>query len=143
METDIVIKKQEILDIAKIGENLVLSPKGEEAFIKLLNLQKFIDDTVVEVKEKIVENALNLDPDFKGIVGESIRATYRYTDSVYTYSKSEIDIAEPFLKKVEYYKVDSEKVEQYEQEVGDLPEGIYFKDRTKKLVIKLNEEDTD
>ena len=141
METNIVINKEEILALAKEGESLVLSPKGEESLLKLITIKKFIDETLEQVKEKIVEKGLDIDPDFKGVVGQNIRASYRYTDSVYTYRKSEIDLAEPFLKKVEYYKVDSEKVEKYEQETGDLPEGIFYKDRTKKLVIKVSDEE--
>jgi len=140
MENNIVIRKEDILTLKEEGGKLILSPKGEEAFVKLLELKKFIDETIEEVKDKIVETGLDIDEDFKGLVGERVRATYRYTDSVYTYKKAEIDISEPFLKKVEYYKVDTEKVEQYENEVGELPQGIYYKDRTKKLVIKLNEE---
>ena len=140
MENNIVIRKEDILTLKEEGGKLILSPKGEVAFVKLLELKKFIDETIEEVKSKIVETGLDIDEDFKGLVGERVRATYRYTDSVYTYKKAEIDIAEPFLKKVEYYKVDTDKVTKYEEEVGEPPAGIYYKDRTKKLVVKLNEE---
>lgn len=46
----------------------------------------------------------------------------------------------PFLNQKTYYSVDAEKVDQYVEKVGEMPEGIEEKDREAKLSIKYKDE---
>ena len=51
---------------------------------------------------------------------------------------NEIDIAKPFLKEKIYYSVDSKAVDEAIKASGELPEGIYAKDRTKSISFSMN-----
>ena len=136
---EIVINRNEILELGKEGGKLVLTPSAQERLVKLLEIQKFIDNVVEQVKKEIVSSALEIDEDFKGIVADKVKVSYRYTETPYDYDRSMKDIAEPFLKEVSYSKIDSEKIEKYLGEFGELPEGISYKSRDKKLILELKE----
>lgn len=48
---------------------------------------------------------------------------------------------EPFLTVKEWANVDAKKVEEYLEEVGELPDGIYEAEREPKLSISMKDED--
>lgn len=127
---DIVkVDKTEIAKLKVEAGKLVLTQKAENELIKLLDLKDYIDEVVEEVKNTISKSALSLYPEFKGVVGENLRAVYRnYGD------KYETDNTE-FLKTIITQRIDSDKIDEYIKVNGNLPEGVKKKERVKKLTI--------
>jgi len=131
---EIVIKIDEVKNLSKEGGKFVFKRDAEEQLNKLLELQEFINEQVEIAKKAIIEAGTAIDEDFSGAIGENISANYRYYGDRYGYNN--VHTAKPFLKEITFYKVDPEKIDNYLEEVGELPEGVVFKERTKSLSIK-------
>ena len=132
---EIIIRPDEITSLAVEGGKLLFQREASENLAKLLRIQKLINDAVESAKEAIIEAGLAIDTGFSGVHGDEVSATYRFFGD--KYKNIDTEIAKPFLKEVKYYKVDSDKVEEYLEEVGELPAGIEPKGRTKSLVFRL------
>jgi len=126
------------VELSEKAGKLVLKREAEEYLVKLLELQNIVNEAVGHVKESIKQAGETIDPSFKGVIGERVKAIYRSYGAKYTYKMSEIEIAKPFLKEKIYYSVDSSKVDKYVKEVGEMPDGIHEKDRTKSISFSLN-----
>lgn len=138
---DVIIKPDEIKILAQEGEKFIFKPKAEEKLIELIMLKEFIDSTIEEVKEKIAIAGLSINPNFKGVIGDKVRCIYRAYGGKYKYDWQRKEVAEPFLKKKEYFSVDADLVEKYFKEVGELPDGIEEADRENKLSIMFKDEE--
>jgi hypothetical protein len=143
MENTKIIKvnPEDIKILATEGEKFIFKPKSEEALIKLLELQKFIDDAVEDVKNKIAQAGQEVNPNFKGVIGDRVRCIYRAYGGKYKYDFTKRGDCLPFLKEKTTYTVDADKVEDYIKEVGELPMGILEADRDNKLSISLKDEE--
>jgi hypothetical protein len=143
MENTKIIKvnPEDIKILATEGEKFIFKPKAEEALIKLLELQKFIDDAVEDVKNKIAQAGQEVNPNFKGVIGDRVRCIYRAYGGKYKYDFTKRGDCLPFLKEKTTYTVDADKVEDYIKEVGELPMGILEADRDNKLSISLKDEE--
>lgn len=137
----VTINPRAIIDIAKKAGDFVFTPEAEVELVKLLKMQKLIEDMLEQVKNQIAKAGISIDKDFKGVIGEKVRTVYRKYGSKYGYRRDQEKKLTEFLKEVSYNKVDSEKVEKYIEEVGELPDGIFTKDRKKQLSITVTEED--
>lgn len=127
---DIVkINKSEIAKLKDEAGKLVLTQKAESELIKLLDLKDYIDSVVEEVKGAIGNSALSIYPEFKGVIGEKVKAVYRMYGDKYETENAD------FLKTVTSYRVDSEKIDEYKGAKGELPPGVTEKNRVKKLII--------
>lgn len=126
------------MELAKEGGKLVLKREAEEYLVKLLELQNLVNEAVDNVKQQIQEAGETIDPTFKGVIGERIKAIYRSYGAKYTYHMNELEEAKPFLKEKIYYSVDSGLVDKYVKEVGEMPTAIYDKERTKSISFSLN-----
>ena len=136
----ITIDPKEIQVYADDGGSLVFKKEAEISLQKLLEVQKYINDKVDEVKDKIAEAGQSIDSDFKGVVGENVKATYRYFGTKYDYDRDVKGDALPYLKEITYHKPDIDAIEKYLEEVGELPPGIMEKTRNKQLVISIKDE---
>lgn len=117
---------------------LFFKKEAEEQLLKLLELKKQIDEAIEEVKEKIKEaGEKTLGIEFKGVIGENIKVINRYYGAKYEIEDEEL--ARPFIKEVKKFVLDTKKVEEFEKENGDLPDGIRYTKREQKLSIILNE----
>lgn len=129
MKDIVKIDKAQIVQFASIGEKLVLKRDAEEALIQLLDLKDYIDTVVEDVKLKIAEHATTVYPDWKGVIGDKLKAIYRtYGD------KYETDNPE-FTKQIVSTRIDSARIDSYLEEHGELPDGVREKERIPKLVI--------
>lgn len=131
-------KKLKIL--AEKGGEFVFKPEAEKELMKLLKVQEIVNDLVKQAEEQIIEAGKQIDDGFKGVVGEYTKATYRAYGPRYEYESGK-DTVDKFLKTISYKKVDPDKVDAYREKVGELPEGIHEKQRTKKLNIKVDKKD--
>ncbi len=125
--------------LIKEGSDLVWSKKAEEGILLLLRYREMIDEALEKIKAKIAEDGKAIDPSFKGVVGEHIKAMFRTYGEKYTYNRAYEDDLQPFLKETKYYKVDSEKVDEYVKELNELPEGIVEKEREPIISLKVIE----
>lgn len=137
----IKINPNDIKILAKEGEKFIFKPKAEESLIKLLELQTFINDVVEQVKDQIAKAGQDVNPNFKGVIGDRIRCIYRAYGGKYKYDWGKKSNLEAFLKQKTIYTVDADKVEKYFKEVGELPDGITESDRENKLSIMLKDEE--
>ena len=131
----ITIDKNEILQFKQEGSNLVVKKQAEEALVKLLDLKDLIDRAVEEVKEAITSSGKSvLGDNFKGVIGERVKAIYRAYGDKYQTQNSQ------FQKEVTFKRPDVDKIEQYVKENGELPKATTEKARPLKLIIsRINE----
>ncbi len=136
----ITVNLDSIDTIVKKGSNFVFKKEAEEEILKLLKLRDLIEEKIKEVKEGIEKAGKSIDPSFKGVIGESLKATYRVFGERYTYDKySPPD--EQFLKSITFSKVDSAKVDEHLEKTDELPKGIILKDRQPTISFTLKDND--
>lgn len=136
----VTINPRAIIDIAEKAGDFVFTPEAEMELVKLLKMQKLIEGLVEQVKDQIAEAGLSIDEDFKGVIGEKVRTVYRKYGSKYGYERGKEEELGEFLKEVSYNKIDSGKIEKYLEATGELPEGVFTKDRTKQLSITVTDD---
>lgn len=144
-------KKEEInlitVDLNKIGilaqegEKFIFKPEAEKALIELLEMEKIIQSAIEQVKQQIGDAGYAINPNFKGVIGEEIRCVYRKYGAKYKYDFGKKKSLMPFLKEKVYYSVETDKVDTYLKEVGELPDGITEAEREDKLSITYKGED--
>lgn len=137
MNDIITIDPKQIQLYADEGGKLVFKKEAESELIKLLELQKMIEEKVEMVKTMIAESGQAIDDGFKGVIGEKIRATFRLYGEKYTYKLNSVPDLKDFLKEKIYYKVDSDRVDEYFKAEGKLPDGISEKPRSPSLTITM------
>ena len=133
----LTIDTNQPLTLAQEAGKFVFKKEAEEQLVKLLELQEIVNNAVNEAKRQIREAGESIDPSFRGVIGEKVKAIYRTYGAKYTYRMNEIEIAKPFLKEKIYYSVDSGVVDKFVKKEGKLPEGIYDKERTKSISFTL------
>lgn len=137
-KNQLVIDLDSIRIMASEGGKLVFTPKAEDAIIKLLQLQELIENQIKSVKEQIATAGQAIDPNFKGVVGENVKAIFRSYGEKYGYDNNFNTPAE-VLKTVTWIKVNGAAVDAYIKEHGVMPIGIYAKDRDPQLSLTVVE----
>ena len=137
MSSKIMVNPNYPMELANKGGKLVFKKEAEEYLVKLFELKDIVEKAIDEAKRQIQESGTAIDPSFKGVIGDQVKAIYRTFGTKYTYHMNEIDIAQPFLKEKIYYSVDSKAVDKYISEVKELPPGIYEKERTKSISFSM------
>jgi len=99
----ITVNKSEIAKFATVGKKLALNKNAEIELCKLLDLKDYIDGVVDEVKEQIATEAQKKYPDFKGVVGEKIKAIYRAYGDKYISSNEARDLGLRSLEKAKEF----------------------------------------
>lgn len=135
MNEIVEFNSKEMTAFAKEGENFIFKPSAEQALLKLHQKIEELQALEDHVKEEIGRMGKELNPNFKGVLGENIKCIYRKFGAKYNYDWKNKENAMPFLKKKEYYSVDADKVDKYLKEVGEMPEGIVEAPREEKLSI--------
>jgi hypothetical protein len=123
------------------SKHFIFKPDSEKALLELKKYRDWINDVYDETLEKIGEAGKKANPNFKGVIGENVRCVYRKYGAKYKYEWDKLDKLEPFIKRKEWITVDSDKVDEYAEENGELPEGIYEPEREPKLSLSVKGED--
>lgn len=130
----IIIDTNHLSALEKQGKELLFKPEAENALADLLDLQEKINKAVEETADYILSEGLEMTPNFKGIVGEKVRAIARAYGPKYVAT----DKADSkYLKESTRYFVDNDKVESYHQHHGKPPKGIKENVRKIKLTFKI------
>lgn len=122
------------------ADKIFLHAEGEKVLLKLLEIQKQIEDAIIAAKAKLEDTALKLDPNFKSIQADKIKVYYRTFGSKYHIDENKIDLAPKELYEMETkinYKIDSEAVDKWINEYKIMPNGIIELERKKILTISL------
>lgn len=141
-DNQIVINLEHVNSLAKEGGKLIFKKQAEEAIFRLLQMKDFIEEKIEEVKLSIVKSGKYLDPEFKGVVGECVKAMYRYYGKKYTYTGDPERVPPevlPFVKLTVHVEVDSKAVDKHLKETGNLPGMIAMNER--KPVLSLSKLD--
>jgi hypothetical protein len=129
-----------VLNLKEEAGKLFLAPEGEEVLVKLLELQNQVEQAIQTVKDVLVVEGSQVNPNFTSIQADKIKVAYRSYGQRFYIDESHIELAPPELYTKEQkisYKVDSKAVEKWIDEKGRLPAGINESDRPKTLSITL------
>lgn len=137
----ITVDLAKVTELAVEGGKFIYTPKAEQALVNLLTLKELVDKSIDLAKEMIAEAGTQLDPNFKGVVGEQVKSIYRTYGEKYYYD-GHFDTPKEVLKTITTVKVDGKGVETYVKEHGALPVGIQEKERTPVLSLTLIEHGT-
>jgi len=129
----------DLADLAALiteGKDIFLKSEGEEALLKLLDLQEAIEGAIDEAKRVLEAEALKLDPQFKSIQSDNVRVYYRTYGSRYKLDESKVATLPANLYTTRTsYTVNTKEVEAFAKEKGGLPDGILEPERTKQLTF--------
>jgi hypothetical protein len=133
--TKLVIDTKHLTALEKQGKELLFKPEAEKALADLLTLQEKVNQAVEEAANYILEEGLKISPNFKGIVGENIRAISRaYGPKFIANDKAD----SKYLKESTRYYVDNGAIEEYFNKHSKLPKGITQNARKVKLTFKCS-----
>lgn len=133
------IEKLEQLTVE--ADKIFLTPEGEETLVKLLDIQKQVEQAIDAAKLKLEQAALKLNPNFSSIQADKIKVYYRAYGAKYRIDPTNIDRCPKELYKTSVtYNVDSAAVEKWTEEHKGMPVGINEVERTKSLSFSLKNE---
>ena len=136
-DKQIVIDLEHIDALAKEGGKLIFKKAAEVAILRLLQMQTYLEDRLNEIKLSIVKSGAYLDPKFKGVVGENIKAMYRSYGKKYEYKGDPERVPPdtlPFVKIVQRIEIDSKAVDKHLKETGNLPGAISLVEDRKPIL---------
>jgi len=130
----------DIKKISKDGDKIFLEPEGENVLIQILEAEKQLAEVKEEVKAKLAETALKIDPNFSSIQSDKVKVYYREYGSKYYIDETQIDlIPEDLVTPRLSYSVNSKAVEEWVDQHGGMPTGIKEVERVKTLSFTLKQ----
>lgn len=139
--TEFINLKKWLNNVSKLKEDsdkIFIAPEGEDVLVSLLQAEKELGELKEQVKAKLEESALKLNPNFSSIQGDKIKVYYREYGSKYYVDESQFELIPDGLVNTETkYSVDSKAVEKWSEEHGGMPTGIKEVERGKTLSISL------
>jgi hypothetical protein len=131
----LTIDTDEIANLVEKAQDIYFSESGEQHLLKLLDIQDMVEEAVKSAKSNLENAGLQINPNFKSIAGSRVKVSYRFFGDKYKiYDESMLDKS-MVTSKVKY-AIDSDKVEKYEEEKGQLPMGITLSDRAKTISFR-------
>lgn len=125
-----------IISRDKAGE-LTLTPEAGKEIEKILFVKALIEDIYAHVQDKLSEEM-----ELRGlqkIKAGKVSVVRRYYGEKFEIRDKDI-VDEKFTKEVVWIKANSEEIEKYIQETGEVPTGVGKKDRQEKATITLKDE---
>ena len=141
----ITVDIDEINLIAGEADKLLIEKKTEDGLSKLLTLRDQIEKAIDEAQKMIEKKGLSVNPNFKSVEGDLIKASYRAYGQKYYLEEDKINEVptEMFTKEIiTKYKVNSKVVDNWLEKNKGLPYGIVAPERVKSLKIMLKNHDT-
>lgn len=136
----ITVDLDEIKLISSSADNLLITEEAEKEIAKLLDLQDKIEEAIKEAKILIEKKGLEINPNFKSVEGDIIKASYRYYGQKYYLEDDKIDKipTEMYIKEIiTKYKTNTDIIENFIEKNNGLPYGIIAPERKKSLSISL------
>lgn len=120
------------------SDKIFLTPEGEEVLVKLLEIQKQVEDAIDAAKKKLEETALKVNPLFASIQADKIKVYYRSYGARYRVDESLVaEIPKELFKVKTSYLAIPEEIEKYAETHKGMPVGIIENERPKSLTFGL------
>lgn len=134
------IDLEQLDNLVADSDKIFLSAEAEQVLMKLLDIQKQVEEAIDAAEKKLEETGLKLNPDFKSIEADKIRVYYRAYGTRYKIDDSLVEQipAELYTTK-KVYSADTKAIEKYADEHKGLPVGIIEPERVKKLTFSLKD----
>jgi len=133
----IIINKSEISSFKQEAGKMLFNKGAEDQLLALLKIKDEIDQAIDEVKKNILIAGHSITQDFKGVVGRNVKCVVRQYGDRYRTTNPE------YQKQIVIRRADSDKIEEYVNNKGKLPEGVVENEREEKLTIIIpNKDDT-
>lgn len=130
----IVIDTDDIVISANSAGEFVFNGDAEKHLLNLIETQDKLEKVIAQVKKKLAEEGLKLNPHFSGVRGDSVKVGYSAHGAVY--SIDDPIKAKDFVMSKTTYSIDKPKVDEYSKNHGgEIPDGIIFNDRKKSITI--------
>ena len=132
---------EKLKGIEKKGDQIFFSKDGEKELVKVLEIEKQVENTKDTIKKKLEETALKLDPNFNSIQGDKVKIYYRtFGARYYIQPGFEERLPQELVKKQTKYSLDMPELLKYEKEKGGLPVGVRGSDREKQITFRFLED---
>jgi len=141
----ISVDTDEIKLIAGEAGKLLISKETEVELAKLLDLQVQIELAIKQAEAIIQEKGLVLNPSFKSVEGDLIKASYRAYGQKFYLEEDKLDQVptEFYTKEITTkYKPNTDTIEKWTENNGGLPVGISAPVRVKRVTISLKKNAT-
>lgn len=130
----IVIDTDDIVISANSAGEFVFDGDAEKHLLNLIETQDKLEKVIAQVKKKLAEEGLKLNPHFSGVRGDSVKVGYSAHGAVYAIEDA--IRAKDFVISKTTYSIDKAKVDDYvKNNGGEIPDGIAMNDRKKSITI--------
>lgn len=137
----ITVDLEQVAELVMKGKDIFLTPKAEKSLLKLLDLQKKIDEAINTAKKLIEEQGIAHNENFTSIKGDKLKIMYRVYGAKYAIDSTRIaDLPSEFYKVSTSYAPVTAKIEKFVDEKGSLPLGISERERSQQISISLAKE---
>ena len=138
----ITVDLDELKQLAQDSRQIFLKPDGEEALLRLLELQELVNGAVEQAKDILEQEAQKLNPNFSCIKGDNLTVHYRYFGPKYEIDEQLLQELKPDLYTIRSnYSVNTKEVEAILKATGKLPSGIVERERAKCISFAIREVD--
>ena len=124
-----------LVKTAEDGREIIINPNAEEALLKLLAIQREVNDTVEAVKSEIERRALEFNPNFRAIKGERVKITYSASGAKYKATGEALRHAPKYWTKKVTWSLNTKALDEHLAKRGNLPNGISSVERKKTIRI--------
>ena len=135
---------EKLAKLVKDADQIVFSAEGEKVLVKILEIEKQVEDAKKAAKAKLEESALKLNPNFSSIRGDKVKVYYRVFGTKYKIDESLVAKVpkELYNSKVSYY-AGSKAIDAWAEEHKGLPQGVIEPERIKQLTFSLKNGEED
>lgn len=142
MNNELVVKinPAKILQAQKDGQNIVFDPNAEKSIIKLLDMQREVNEAVEWLKSEIERQALEYNDGFSSIKGERLKINYSASGAKYRDDGTVKTRRARFWNKKTVWSINSKAVDEFRASRHVLPTGIIEAPRKKTIRITVSED---
>jgi len=132
----ITIDLEEIGQVVKQADEILLSPAGERNLLKILDAEEALKEFRHQAEVLLEQKAKKIDRNFNIIRGDEVKVQYRSYGTRYKVDESNLDkLPRQLYKKLVRYNPVTKEIDRFYDENGNLPLGIIEHEREKKIYI--------
>jgi hypothetical protein len=131
--SEIIIRVPDIDFLEETAKGIELNEEQQQAIFTLIALQERTAKAIDAVKKAIIKKGLELTPDFKGFVGDDIKAYVKSGEKYKAIDKKKIP--DTCMKEITFKKLSQSAVNEYKKVQGVLPDGVEEVEEVKNLVF--------
>lgn len=124
-----------LVKVAEDSREIVINPGSEKALLKLLAIQREVNDAVEAVKSEIERRALEFNPNFRAIKGERVKITYSASGAKYRATGEALRHSPKYWQKRTTWSLNTKALDEHLARRGNLPAGIASVERKKTIRI--------